>query len=375
MAFLIIFVIISVGVVAQPIRFTYPIEGVLGQDYFIVNHVDHDSRTAVYRDHACGIQTYDGHDGTDFILRSFRHMDSGIYVLAAADGEVITAVDSLPDRNKQSVIESGFGNFIAIRHPEGYITYYAHLRRGSVRVKVGDVVRGASRIAFVGSSGNSSDPHVHFEVWKRMDPFSGACADDVSMWGDQPEYVTEYTLIDADVTTWPPILDTLRERPPHADVKTTDSTITFWSLQQGIAATDALEVEWLTPDGTSWFRYEMSAGVTSHYFYWWSYILRPAEGGVWTAIQRINGIERARVKFNVSAVTSVHPIDTAEAPSVTIRENIVTTSPTSTSIAVYSLDGRLLSTSADGTLVLPRVSLGMLRAIFQGGRMVTMLFR
>ena len=140
MAFLIIFVLMSVGVVAQPIRFTYPIEGVLGQDYFIVNHVDHDSRTAVYRDHACGIQTYDGHDGTDFILRSFRHMDSGIYVLAAADGEVITAVDSLPDRNKQSVIESGFGNFIAIRHPEGYITYYAHLRRGSVRVKVGDVV-------------------------------------------------------------------------------------------------------------------------------------------------------------------------------------------------------------------------------------------
>lgn len=358
---------------AQPLRFSPPLEGVLGKDYYIVNHVDHDSRPQTIRDYSCGIQTYDGHDGTDFVLRSFKQMDSGLYVIAAADGEVLSVLDSLLDRNKVSVVERGFGNFIAIRHPEGYISYYAHIRKNSARVAVGTRVKRGDRIALVGSSGNSSDPHLHFEVWKREDPFSGACAGATSMWLDQPNYTTEYLLVDADVTTWPGLLDTLRERPPHATILKDDSTVTFWSLQQGIAATDLIDVEWLTPEGTSWFRTESTTGVNSHYFYWWSYILRPTQSGVWTVIQRVNGTERARVKFTVASTTSVAPREAGETPFVSVRDGFITTWPQALSIALYTLDGRLLSSTTEATLNKLNLGVSVLRVVFPNGKSVSML--
>lgn len=51
------------------IKLRYPVQGTLGVDYFLVNHVDHDS-TAGIGDYLCGVQTYDGHQGTDFVIRS-----------------------------------------------------------------------------------------------------------------------------------------------------------------------------------------------------------------------------------------------------------------------------------------------------------------
>jgi len=372
---IIILVLATVGLSAQTLRFSQPVEGILGKDVVLVNHVDQDSRKGLTRDYSCGIQTYDGHDGTDFVLRSFRQMDSGVYVLAAADGEVVTVVDSLPDRNKQSAVEREYGNYIAIRHAEGYISYYAHIRTRSARVKVGDAVKRGARMAYVGSSGNSSDPHLHFEVWQRMDPFAGNCSSDQSMWQDQPEYSTSYVLLDADVTTWPPLLDTLRERPPHADVTLSDSAVTFWSLQQGVAATDLIQIEWITPGNTSWFTYEIAAGVNSHYFYWWSYILRPTEGGKWTVVQRVNGSERARVTFDVKATTSVKPRSDIEKPRVSIHNNVVSTFPEASRIELFSVDGRLIASANEPTLTLPRTSPVVLRVTFYDGRVVGMLVR
>lgn len=59
---------------------------------------------------------------------------------------------------------SGYGNMILINHGDGYKTRYAHLLDGSINVKVGDYVEGGQTIAKVGSTGNSTGPHLHFEV-------------------------------------------------------------------------------------------------------------------------------------------------------------------------------------------------------------------
>ena len=57
---------------------------------------------------------------------------------------------------------SGYGNLIVIDHGNGYRTYYAHLSR--IFVRRGESVGKGQRIGSVGSSGNSTGPHLHFEI-------------------------------------------------------------------------------------------------------------------------------------------------------------------------------------------------------------------
>jgi len=56
----------------------------------------------------------------------------------------------------------GFGNLVVIQHRLGYTTWYAHL--SSITTWVGEQVEGGTRIGYVGSTGRSTGPHLHFEV-------------------------------------------------------------------------------------------------------------------------------------------------------------------------------------------------------------------
>jgi hypothetical protein len=304
---------------AQSVRFRVPVEGDLGTDVIVVNHVDHDTTQGKVRDYRCDVYTYDGHDGTDFVLRSFRAMDAGVAVLAAADGVVIAAIDSLYDRNKVSVVERGFGNYVALRHADGYVTYYAHIRTGSAKVVMGQHVRAGDALALVGSSGNSTDPHVHFEVLRRTDPFGGACADNKSLWEDQLTIDRTYKLLDHGITTWPPLLDTIRERPPNTRViDTAANTITAWSLQSGVSKGDEFSVSWFMPSGAKWFDYQYTSELTTNYMYWWSFIdytKGTMPSGDWVAVMSVKGAVVSRDTFAMPAVVSVdeeshkpHPI-------------------------------------------------------------------
>ena len=84
---------------------------------------------------------------------------SGIYgkpVLAVADGIVVTT---------QS-LTSSYGNYIIIAHYNGLYTLYAHGVAGSISVSSGQKVTQGQQIMKVGSTGNSTGPHLHFEVRK-----------------------------------------------------------------------------------------------------------------------------------------------------------------------------------------------------------------
>lgn len=59
---------------------------------------------------------------------------------------------------------SGYGNMVLINHGDGYKTRYAHMLDGSITVRMGEAVEGGKTIGRVGSTGNSSGPHLHFEV-------------------------------------------------------------------------------------------------------------------------------------------------------------------------------------------------------------------
>lgn len=88
------------------------------------------------------------HEGMDFTAKT------GTPIFASGDGIVTRADNSA----------SGFGNHIVIRHGYGYETLYAHLSkykcRAGQRVKRGDI------IGYVGSTGRSEAPHLHYEVHK-----------------------------------------------------------------------------------------------------------------------------------------------------------------------------------------------------------------
>lgn len=66
----------------------------------------------------------------------------------------------------------GYGTMVEINHGDGYMTRYAHNQQN--KVEVGDIVKKGQVIAQMGSSGRSTGPHVHFEVYKHGRPVDPA---------------------------------------------------------------------------------------------------------------------------------------------------------------------------------------------------------
>ncbi|HLD77290.1 MAG TPA: M23 family metallopeptidase, partial [Rickettsiales bacterium] len=87
------------------------------------------------------------HKGVDFAA------PTGTPILAAGNGVIIYR-----DRH------GSYGNFIRIRHSTNYETAYAHASRFSNRFKNGSTVKQGDVIAYVGTTGRSTGPHLHFEV-------------------------------------------------------------------------------------------------------------------------------------------------------------------------------------------------------------------
>ena len=79
---------------------------------------------------------------------------NGQPVYAVADGVVHTA----------KALNYSYGNYVIIAHYNGLYTLYAHGQAGSIRVSEGQYVSQGQQIMNVGSTGNSSGPHLHFEV-------------------------------------------------------------------------------------------------------------------------------------------------------------------------------------------------------------------
>ena len=122
----------------------------------------------------------------------------GADVLAAADGKVVGAFNDQaedpaamqrPGESQEAYFarlqkeQAGrlakgdadvTGNYVMIDHGKSEYSFYAHLQRGSVRVHVGDQVKAGDILGKLGSSGNSTEPHLHFHVCDKNDPLMSA---------------------------------------------------------------------------------------------------------------------------------------------------------------------------------------------------------
>lgn len=155
------FLLAVAGGAPGAMNFHSPLSGTVRSNWFIINFMDHGDGTTPL-DYAGGRQTYATHTGIDIMLYDFLTMDEGIAVLAAAPGTVLWYVDGLDDRllNSQP-------NNIFLRHADGSVSYYAHLKRSSILVSTGQVVAAGQKMAEVGGDGTNEVSHLHFGVLDR----------------------------------------------------------------------------------------------------------------------------------------------------------------------------------------------------------------
>ncbi|MGC2442537.1 M23 family metallopeptidase [Candidatus Binatus sp.] len=108
--------------------------------------------------------TGDEHDN-----KSYHAWDQEIH--AAADGKIVEVKDGIPENVPNSgklavqmTYDTLAGNHIIEQLNEDHYAAYAHLRPGTIKVKVGDTVHAGDVLAHLGNTGNSSEPHLHFQV-------------------------------------------------------------------------------------------------------------------------------------------------------------------------------------------------------------------
>lgn len=112
-------------------------------------------------------QGYNGaysHSGPDQYAIDFK-MPIGTPVHAARAGVVVKVKDDSNSGGPNRKYER-CANYILIRHSDGTVANYAHLQKGSSRVKLGQFVAAGERLARSGNTGFTSGPHLHFSVFK-----------------------------------------------------------------------------------------------------------------------------------------------------------------------------------------------------------------
>ena len=84
--------------------------------------------------------------------------------LGEADDAYLARVGEVQAGLLSKGFDAILGNHVVIDHGNGEFSVYAHLKPGSVKVRVGDVMQAGEVFAAVGSSGNSTQPHLHFQM-------------------------------------------------------------------------------------------------------------------------------------------------------------------------------------------------------------------
>ncbi|SES25241.1 Peptidase family M23 [Gracilibacillus ureilyticus] len=132
-----------------------------GTNQFVNYHYVYDSQRYAYDlvMHENG-QTYKNEPGN--VENYFAY---GKVVTAPAAGKVVKVMDGKRDNPIGEMDENQpEGNCVIIEHAGSEYSLVAHLKQGSIVVKEGDIVKQGNLIGECGNSGNSSEPHIHFQV-------------------------------------------------------------------------------------------------------------------------------------------------------------------------------------------------------------------
>ena len=268
--------------------------------YSITGYVDHDSTYPNHLlDYHCGNLTYDtqngyNHQGTDFYLWPFSwyKMDhQQVKVVAAAAGTIIMKQDGNFDRSCS--MNSNQWNAVYILHSDNSVAWYGHLKKGSLTSKnIGESVATGEMLGIVGSSGNSTGPHLHFEVYDSgshlIDPFSGTCNNfnGNSWWINQLPY--KESGINKTMTNFaPPEFPACptQELPNESDVFSFNDTVWVSNYFRYLNTGDLVSITIKRPDGSVWYNWDWTSSwpfYSAAYAYWWIKIGIGEPSGLWT---------------------------------------------------------------------------------------------
>jgi murein DD-endopeptidase MepM/ murein hydrolase activator NlpD len=266
----------------------------------ISNFVDQDpDYPGEVLDYNCGTRSYDldtgyNHQGIDVFTWPFSwyKMDNSLVEIVAAEpGTLLGTDDGNDDRS------CGFGggdwNAVYIEHADGSVAWYGHMKNGSTTTKAdGSWIEAGEYIGIVGSSGNSTGPHLHLEVYDADDnlvePFFGPCnvMNDESWWSDQRPYY--FSGINALKTQDAPPEFPACPQPevPHdRDAFAPGAQVYFYAYYRDQLQDQVTDFFVLRPDATE--QWSWSASSTEPFYaasYWgWDFVLPgDAPEGVWT---------------------------------------------------------------------------------------------
>jgi murein DD-endopeptidase MepM/ murein hydrolase activator NlpD len=261
-------------------------------------------------DYNCGTRTYDtndgyNHGGIDFFTWpwSWLKMDqNAVEVVAAAPGQIIYRNDGNFDRSCGP--NNNDWNAVFVQHGDGSIAWYGHLKNGSLTAKqVGDSVVEGEFLGVVGSSGNSTGPHLHLETYNAVgqltEPYAGTCNtfNPETWWKSQRAY---YDSAVNRITTGdlgPTIPACTDESPNLRATFPVNSQIYFTAYYRDQLNTQLSVYTIYRPDGTVWSQWTHSSpGPFSASFWFWSFSFSAGEPqGTWRFTVEFEGTTTERL--------------------------------------------------------------------------------
>jgi hypothetical protein len=265
----------------------WPLAGTDGTDWVVNNYVDLDPSPGV-RDYKGGAKSYDGHRGIDIDIASFRPMDAGVDIVASRGGVVERVISQYPDRHTACVDD--LWNVVDVRHSDGSLAMYGHLRTHSPVVTVGQSVTAGQKLGQVGSSGCSTNAHLHFELLSAagqvLEPFQ------IGWFAMPPVYDTEPRVMESVLKNgFFSDISELRDPRPDASTVSRGQPLGIGVTLAGIDAGDAIVFEYKRPGGVATLIGSLSPTEAYRRSHWWYNFVVPNEApGLWTIRVKINGV-------------------------------------------------------------------------------------
>ncbi len=299
--------------------FIWPVTQADGFNYnsvwALINYVDHNpAYPGLITDYNCGTRSYDtnsgyNHQGFDISNWPFwwKQMDNNQAIaVAAADGQIIAKNDGSYDRNCS--FNNDTPNYIILQHDDGSESWYLHFKNGGLTSKnVGESVTTGEFLGVLGSSGSSTAPHLHFEVYDTndnlIDPSQGSCNDfnNETWWVNQKPYNNPN--INAALThSSPPEFYgcPVSEVTNESDQFNPGDLVTFAVYLRDQEAGTTMYLKIIKPDNTT--LYEWDFNLTDDFLtsYWyWQYNL--TDQGLWKWEATYQG-ETVSHPFNVGVL-------------------------------------------------------------------------
>ena len=297
----------------------------------IANFVDHDPLfPSQLKDYDCGTRTYDlesgyNHKGIDISLwpDSWNIMDARqVEIVAAAPGTIVFKADGNDDRSCKIPATGLPWNAVYVEHDDGSIAWYGHMKAGSLTAKgLGERVAAGEYLGNVGSSGNSTGPHLHLELYdaarRLVDPFAGPCntLNAESWWESQPPY--RVTHVNRAITASGPPAFSSCGADGRVEFKGTFNEKTsflpgdtpyFIATNRDIQAGQTITFTIRRPDGTIWRQRTLDSSVTASasYAFFAPALELTVPTGTWLYEAELAGT-RAQVSFDVTASGQPRP--------------------------------------------------------------------